>query len=63
MLATNMVLSLRIYHCPLAALANLGRFTGLVRIVSDCHGCQKLLNRGFDFRGCDRKLVIIDVKN
>ena len=29
MLATLMVLSLRIYHCPMAALANLARFTGL----------------------------------
>ncbi len=60
MLATLMVLSLRIYHCQMAVLANLARFTGLCQ---DCQGCQKLPNQGFDFRGCGRKLVIIDVKN
>ncbi len=60
MLATLMVLSLRIYHSPMAALANLARFIGLCQDVSDV---KSYPIKDLIFVVVVEKLVIVDVNN
>ena len=60
MLATLMVLSLRIFHSPMAALANLANSLNFVRIVSDV---KSYPIKDLIFVAVVEKLVIVDVNN